>query len=130
MVAILEDDLVYVEDFVTGPGGFPFAPGVTVTQIIEKAGGLDSAARKQKIYIRRLEAGHGAKTNIKVNWEAIKAGKEPDIPLLPNDVVIVPSGANFLSANGLLNFCASCSAYFGYGILPRVLLSNEPRIIR
>lgn len=69
------------------PGSFPFASGMTLIQAISQAGGFNSIANKDKVYLTRKTA-KGAKT-VSVSVDAITDGRSPDILLQAGDQVYV-----------------------------------------
>lgn len=69
------------------PGSFPFSSGLTLIQAISQAGGFNSIANKDKVYLTR-KTDKGAKT-VKVSVDAITEGKSPDILLQSGDQVYV-----------------------------------------
>ena len=95
VISVPKAELVYVAGAVKKPGGFVLdeREQITVLQAISLAQGLDrtSAPARAKI----LRAGTTAqREEIAVNLSKIVAGKSSDIPLLANDILVVPvSGA-------------------------------------
>jgi polysaccharide export outer membrane protein len=78
--------------FVTGeaghPGAFPLLPDMTALQALSSSGGFTQFAKIKNIYILRQEGGKQVK--IPFNYKDVVAGKKPDIPLQPGDVIVVP----------------------------------------
>lgn len=62
---------------------------LTVYVAILNAGGFSRFADMKKVYILR-EMPDGSKTKIPVNVKEIKTGEAPDVPLVGNDIVVVP----------------------------------------
>ncbi len=81
--------------FVTGrvyrPGSQPIHPDdrLTAYSAILNAGGFARFADLKKVYVLR-ESPDGTKVRISVNIIAIEHGREPDLPLVPGDILIVP----------------------------------------
>ncbi len=69
------------------PGSFPFASGMTLIQALSQAGGFNSIANKDKVYLTR-KTDKGAKT-VSVSVDAITEGKSPDILLQAGDQLYV-----------------------------------------
>lgn len=74
---------------VARPGALEFSTTerTTVLAAIAHAGGLTDRA-SSKILIKRRNRS-GKETEIEVNYKRIVSGKDPDVELLPNDVVVV-----------------------------------------
>lgn len=93
IISIPPDEIIhiYVSGAVNSPGEITFrrSDEPTVLQAIAKAGGLTDKAAKTRIKIIRTTK-KGERITIKVNLKDIIKGKKKDIPLLPNDVIIVP----------------------------------------
>jgi len=78
---------VYVNGEVKSPGPFPYNKEMTLLRAITRAGGFTQWANKGRVDILREEKG----TNKVMHVDAgdIERGKIPDIPLKPNDQVVV-----------------------------------------
>lgn len=78
---------VYVNGEVKSPGPFPYNKEMTLLRAITRAGGFTQWANKGRVDILREEKG----TNRVMHVDAgdIERGKIPDIPLKPNDQVVV-----------------------------------------
>jgi polysaccharide export outer membrane protein len=78
------------EYFVTGevlrPGPYPLTRAITVLQAISAAGKFTEFAEPTKIRIRR------GRQSFVVNAKKIQRGDEPDVVVLPGDVIDVPRG--------------------------------------
>lgn len=83
-------DPIYVTGEVNRPGAFPIQPGgsMTVLQAVTLGEGLAPMAASRAMIIRTAPG--GAKTRIPVNIGGMLAGRDPDVPLQPNDIVFVP----------------------------------------
>jgi polysaccharide export outer membrane protein len=79
---------VTVEGEVNKPGRFVLEGELTVTGAISTAGGL-SRFGSSDVKLRRVDPQTGKITIIDVDLKAVRKGKSPDPPLLPNDVVTV-----------------------------------------
>jgi polysaccharide export outer membrane protein len=81
---------VYVVGNVKKPGSFPIQDTreSSVLKMLAMAEGLDSFASKEA-YIYRREA-NGSKNEIPIPLRQIMDRKEPDVPLLANDILYVP----------------------------------------
>jgi polysaccharide biosynthesis/export protein len=78
---------VYVNGEVKSPGPFPYDKDFTLLRAITRAGGFTQWANKGHVDILREE--HGVNKVIHVDAGDIEKGKIPDVPLLPNDQVVV-----------------------------------------
>jgi polysaccharide export outer membrane protein len=92
VVSIPREEMIniYVSGEVNSPGEVTFrlSDEPTVLQAIAKAGGLTDKAAKTRVKIIRTNE-EGKKITIKVNLKDIMSGKKEDIPLFPNDVIMV-----------------------------------------
>lgn len=91
IVNIPQADVFFVSGEVVKPGSFPFTGGVTLLQAIARAGGVTSGAKPGNALIFRQDPNNGKRQEISVDLDAVTSGKQKDIPLVPNDIVVVPS---------------------------------------
>jgi len=88
-VVVKEAFIIYVSGQVRSPGSFTLRESVTLLKAISLAGGLtDHAAAKKVRIVREME--DGTHEVINVNLDDLLDGKTPDIPILPNDIIVVP----------------------------------------
>jgi protein involved in polysaccharide export with SLBB domain len=66
----------------------PFGESITLLQAIAKAGGFTQLARVNWVTVTRTV--DGKETSIRANVSKMISGEEPDMPLKPNDVIMVP----------------------------------------
>lgn len=78
---------VYVNGEVKSPGPFPYDKEMTLLRAITRAGGFTQWANKGRVDILREEK--GANRVMHVDAGDIERGKIPDVPLRPNDQVVV-----------------------------------------
>ena len=81
--------VIYITGEVRSPGQFDLREPITLLKAVSMAGGLAERAAASKIQILRARP-DGTQERIKVNLDDIRNGKAPDIPLLANDIVVVP----------------------------------------
>ena len=83
--------VIYVTGQVNNPGALEFKSTnvPTLLRAIAKAGGFAEKASKGKVRIKRTDE-NGKEIEIKVNVSAIMKGKQKDIQLQADDVIIVP----------------------------------------
>jgi len=91
MVPYLQEVRVYVNGAVRNPGmyKFPVDQEATVLQAVTAAGGATERANESRVNIVRRQE-NGTRQVFKVNLNRVKKGKEEDILLEENDIVVVP----------------------------------------
>ncbi len=89
IVKLSEKEVFYIRGEVTKPGPYYLENDMTLMKAITVAGGLGPFGNRKAIELLRTEPG-GRTKKIEINLKAIENGKEDDIPLLPNDTIIVP----------------------------------------
>jgi polysaccharide export outer membrane protein len=94
VISIPKAELIYVLGNVRKPGGFPLAEreSMTVLQALTLAEGVDATAAPQKSRILR-PTGDGPSREIKIDVSKILANRAPDVPLEPNDILVIPNSA-------------------------------------
>jgi polysaccharide export outer membrane protein len=88
--------MVYVIGSVPRPGGYVLGENASfsVLKVVSLAGGIDHGAAPQHARILRPVAANGNRQEIPVNLKKILAGRSGDIPLQPEDILLIPtSGA-------------------------------------
>jgi len=78
---------VFVLGQVKRPGGIPYSDGLTLLRAVTLAGGLTEMGKK-KVLVKRIVDGKEQK--FKVNLGSIIKDSAKDIPLEPDDVIVVP----------------------------------------
>jgi len=81
-------DVVYVQGEVKNPGPVKFTKDLTMLGVIAQAGGFTPLAAPKRVNV--IRANGEKKDNIRVNVSDIMSASERDVPLKPNDIVIVP----------------------------------------
>lgn len=79
---------VTVEGEVVRPSRYLLEDGLTVSGAVSLAGGLTRYA-KQDVRIRRIDPATGRIDILEADLKDIRKGRQPDLKLLPNDVVTV-----------------------------------------
>lgn len=79
---------VTVEGEVAHPGRFQLDEGLTVSSAISQAGGLTRFG-SSNVKVRRVDPQTAKTTILEVDLKDVRKGKQPDVRLLPNDVVTV-----------------------------------------
>jgi polysaccharide biosynthesis/export protein len=94
-------DVFFVAGEVHAPGSFPFREGTTLRQAISLAQGTNFKAASGSGLIFREDPVTRRRQEIKVDIASVMNGKKDDIPILANDVIIVPN-SRFKSVSGTL----------------------------
>jgi len=94
VITVSQAPLIYVVGQVRRPGGFPLVgkTDCTVLQALSLAEGLDRTAAGKRAVVLRRQADLG-RVQIPLNVDRILAGRAPDISLLPDDVLFVPTNS-------------------------------------
>ena len=83
-------DVFFVAGEVRKPGSFPLKDGTTLRQAISLAQGTTfEAARDRTVIFREDEK--GKRQDIKVDLAAVMSGKNEDLTIKANDIVIIPN---------------------------------------
>jgi len=96
-------DVFFVAGEVVAPGSFPLKDGTTLRQAISLAQGMTFKAKAGQGVIFREDPDSGKRQEVKVDIGAVMNGKQDDIAILPNDVVIVPNSRTKSISSALLN---------------------------
>jgi polysaccharide biosynthesis/export protein len=88
IITALPKAYVTVDGEVNRPGRYAIEADLTVTGALSLAGGLTRFGSGD-VKVRRTEAESGKVSIIEVDIKAVRNGKKPDVPLIPNDVVSV-----------------------------------------
>jgi polysaccharide export outer membrane protein len=84
-------DVFFVAGEVKTPGSFPLKDGTTLRQAVSLAQGMTFSANAAQGVIFREDPTVGSRREIKVDISAVMSGKKEDIPVLANDVIIIPN---------------------------------------
>ena len=96
---------VFVGGEVRSPGGFPLTgKKLTLSQAITLAGGLKGEANGSETKIIRYSEKETGKEILSANVYAIQKGKEEDLYLKENDIIIVPRSGTKMVLNELWDF--------------------------
>jgi len=85
---VLPVSSVYISGQVKSPQGIEYKKDLTLLRAVAKVGGFTEWAKKDKVIILRQDSS-GQTQAIKVDVEKIEKGKIEDIPLMPNDQIVV-----------------------------------------
>ncbi|MCE5308747.1 MAG: polysaccharide export protein [Acidobacteriales bacterium] len=88
-------EMVYVSGAVgrAGPIELQDRDSLSVTQVISMTGGLAPYAKPEKAMVLRPILDTAKRAEVPVDVKKIMAGKANDFPLLPNDVLVIPSSS-------------------------------------
>lgn len=91
VVTTINSTKIYVVGAVKKEGPIPYTYRMTVMQALSEAGGLSDYAKRKKIYILRTE--NGKDFRLPFDYDAVLKGErmELNVPLLPNDTLVVPN---------------------------------------
>lgn len=107
IVNIPPNDVFFVAGEVQAPGSFRLKDGTTLRQAISLAQGMTFRSASDRGVIFREDVASGKRQEIKVDIGAVMSGKNEDIAIMANDVIIIPNsklksvGATLLSAFGV-----------------------------
>jgi polysaccharide export outer membrane protein len=92
IVTVPEAQMVYVVGEVNKPGGYAATEGqqLTVLQVLSMAGGLTRNASPKNAKILHLVMGGPKRAEIPVNMKEMLSGPSHDMPLIPEDILVVP----------------------------------------
>jgi polysaccharide export outer membrane protein len=118
IVIVTEGLPIYITGGVMQPGPVTLKDQMTLLRAIAMAGGLQKLAKGSQIHIyRQKEGGKPGQDDLKINYDAIKSGKQPDIMLQAYDIIDVRMQSTF-SPKSLGEFFLNMSRS-SVGILPQ-----------
>lgn len=101
IINIPRADVFFVAGEVKAPGSFPLKEGTTLRQAVSLAQGMTFSAKPAEGVIFREDPTLGARQEIKVDISDVMNGKEEDILIRANDVIIIPNSRT-KSVGGIL----------------------------
>lgn len=101
IVNIPSTDVFFVAGEVNQPGSFPLKDGTTLRQAISLAQGTNYKAALDRGVVFR-ESTTGKREEVRVDIGAIMAGKKEDVPIMANDIIIVPNSRTKTIGGALL----------------------------
>jgi len=95
IVKVTRGGIIYVIGDVKKPGGFVLKTdqNMSVLKAIALAEGLNSTSAKSRTKIIRTDEHSGKRTEFPIDLGKVLAGKAPDTPLKPADIVFVPNSS-------------------------------------
>jgi polysaccharide export outer membrane protein len=100
-------DNFFVSGSVKAPGQFVLRDGTTLRMAIPMAQGMTVDASGKRAMIFRINPETGVRSQMEVNASDILAGKADDIPIYPNDVIVIPNNKWKTWGMPVLNMVAS-----------------------
>jgi polysaccharide export outer membrane protein len=91
IINIPRADVFFIAGEVKTPGSFTLKEGTTLRQAVSLAQGMTFSAKASRGVIFREDPVLGTRQELKVDISEVMSGKREDIPLLANDVVIIPN---------------------------------------
>jgi polysaccharide biosynthesis/export protein len=89
VINVPKGGVVFVDGAVNKPGALQMDGKITVVQAIVIAGGIKYEANQSDVKIFR-DTGEGTREVINVDYDAIKKGRQSDVQIKENDIIIVP----------------------------------------
>lgn len=102
IVNIPQADVFFVAGEVNAPGSFPLTDGTTLRQAIALSQGTTLNAAGDKGVIFRQDPATGKRQEVQVDIGAVMKGRNEDVAILANDVVIVPNSRAKTIGNSIL----------------------------
>jgi polysaccharide export outer membrane protein len=102
IVHIPKADVFFVAGEVNAPGSFPLTEGTTLRQAIALAQGTTMNAAAGDCVVFRQDPATGKRIEIHVDVGAVMKGRKEDVPILANDMVIVPNSRAKTVGNSIL----------------------------
>lgn len=119
VVNIPPTDVFFVAGEVNAPGQFPLKEGTTLRQAVAMAQNPTAKASPKKAVIFREDL-NGERKELPVDISAVMSNKSPDIPLMANDIIIIPDSKLKSTLLPILNgFGSGASFAVGGGIIRR-----------
>jgi polysaccharide biosynthesis/export protein len=90
VVSGINSKKIYILGAVRKEGPIAYTYPMTIMQALSEAGGITDYAKRKKIYVLRTE--NGKKVQLPFDYDAVLRGErtELNVPLLPNDTLVVP----------------------------------------
>ena len=98
-------DLIYVMGDVNKPGAFTLPrdyKNIVVTQVLAQAGGPTRTAKLSKGIVVRYDEKSDSRQEMALDLKKVIQGKTPDISILPDDIIFIPSSTGKTIGYGML----------------------------
>jgi polysaccharide export outer membrane protein len=93
VVTVPKAGTFYVEGVVKKPGAYPLLEQMTVSQAVATAGGADETFAKKGGTMLYRKTPEGERLVIPIDLAALQRGEGEDMPILEDDVIVVPMSA-------------------------------------
>jgi hypothetical protein len=103
VVNIPRAEVFFVGGDVNAPGSFPFKEGATLRQALALAHGMKFTAAAGRAIIFREDPVTRKKQEIRVDAGKIMSGKQEDVAINANDIVIIPNSRSKTVSGALLS---------------------------
>ena len=103
VVNIPQADVFFVGGDVNAPGSFQFKEGATLRQAITLAQGMKPTAASDRAIIFREDQGAKKRQEIRIDAGKIMIGKQEDVEINANDIVIIPNSRSKSVGGALLS---------------------------
>lgn len=111
LVYIPPSDVFFVAGEVKAPGQFPLREGTTLRQAISLAQGTFFKSATNRAVIFRQDPATGKLTEVPVDVGLVMSGKKDDVPIMPNDVIVVPNSKVKTVSGALLTALGTTLVY-------------------
>ena len=118
IITVPEANLIYVVGNVYTPQTIPLKEPITLSRAVAMAGGVKQDSKKDKVRIVRQEAGSGTSREIVVDLSAIEKKRAEDIPLMPNDIIDVPTSGTKTFLRTLMGTVAPSLSQLPVRVIP------------
>jgi len=98
-------DLIYIMGDVNKPGAFTLPrdyKNIVVTQVLAQAGGPTRTAKLSKGIVVRYDEKSDSRQELALDLKKVIQGKDPDISVLPDDIIFIPSSTGKTIGYGML----------------------------
>jgi polysaccharide export outer membrane protein len=89
IVIVTEGEPVFVTGAVISPRELVMKDQLSLARAIAMAGGVQKLAKTSEVHIYRTKEGKVGSEDLKFNFDAIKKGQQPDVPLQAYDIIDV-----------------------------------------
>jgi polysaccharide export outer membrane protein len=115
VINVQDADVVYVVGAVNKAGAFVTRGNdrLTVLRALALGEGLEPTAARSNAIVLRTNA-RGERVEIPVDLDRVLNGQTPDIPLLAQDVLFVPTSGGKVAARATLDFIARVITFRGF----------------
>src|SRR5262249_18282981 len=112
IINIPTGDVFFVAGEVRSPGSFPLKDGTTLRQAVSMAQGMTFRAKPNIGIIFREDPVTAKRQEIRVDIAEVMSGKKEDLPIVANDIIIVPNSRFKSVTQTLLSAFGANAAHF------------------